>query len=247
MAVYVVSDIHGELELFLAGLDLIRFSDRDELYVIGDAIDRGDSGIEVLQYIMEHENMDLLIGNHEFLMLNSVNLQGLRSCNGSDSLLWRYGNGGDVTWKKYAMLNDEERIKLLNWLRKRFVIKVLPVKGTDYCLTHSHYKKSCENKRYHELTYGEVFSITWTSMYREDTETHNPFNVYESYDYTFITGHVPVQMVTGLNELKALKNENMIDIDGGCSCGHEQGINNGLIFLRLDDMQEFPVAWASLE
>ena len=190
MAVYVVSDIHGELELFLAGLDLIRFSDRDELYVIGDAIDRGDSGIEVLQYIMEHENMDLLIGNHEFLMLNSVNLQGLWSCNGPDALLWRYGNGGDATWKKYTMLNDEERSKLLTWLKKRFVIKVIPVKGTDYCLTHSHYKKSCENKRYHQLTYGEVFSITWTSMYRKDTETHNPFNVYESYDYTYSTDDV---------------------------------------------------------
>ena len=46
------------------------------LYVIGDAIDRGPDGIKILEYIKKHENMDLILGNHEFLMLNSVPIDG---------------------------------------------------------------------------------------------------------------------------------------------------------------------------
>ena len=57
MAVYAVSDLHGQLDVFLKGLKEIEFSDRDELYVIGDAVDRGPAGIEILQYIKDHENL----------------------------------------------------------------------------------------------------------------------------------------------------------------------------------------------
>ena len=38
---YVMSDIHGEYEKYLKMLDLIGFRDEDELYVLGDVIDRG--------------------------------------------------------------------------------------------------------------------------------------------------------------------------------------------------------------
>ena len=39
------------------------------LYVIGDAIDRGPEGVKILEYIKLHNNMELIIGNHEFMML----------------------------------------------------------------------------------------------------------------------------------------------------------------------------------
>lgn len=40
--IYCVSDIHGELDKLERMLELIRFSDADHLYIIGDVIDRGD-------------------------------------------------------------------------------------------------------------------------------------------------------------------------------------------------------------
>ena len=45
MAVYAVSDLHGQYDTFINGLENIGFGDSDELYMIGDAIDRGPDGI----------------------------------------------------------------------------------------------------------------------------------------------------------------------------------------------------------
>ena len=39
-----MSDIHGELDKFEQMLELIRFSDEDHLYILGDVIDRGAMG-----------------------------------------------------------------------------------------------------------------------------------------------------------------------------------------------------------
>ena len=49
MATYAVGDLHGQYDTFAAGLEKIGFQDSDQLYVIGDAIDRGDDGIKILQ------------------------------------------------------------------------------------------------------------------------------------------------------------------------------------------------------
>ncbi len=43
------------------------------------------------------------------------------------------------------------------------------------------------------------------------------------------------------NELKIYEKGNFIDIDGACGLGYHQGFHNGALFLRLDDMEVFPV------
>ncbi len=50
---YIMADIHGMYELYLAMLEKIRFSPEDVLYVLGDAIDRGRDGIRILQDFMK--------------------------------------------------------------------------------------------------------------------------------------------------------------------------------------------------
>ena len=39
--IYVMSDLHGQYNAFLKMLELINFTDEDELYILGDIIDRG--------------------------------------------------------------------------------------------------------------------------------------------------------------------------------------------------------------
>ena len=51
MSIYVMSDIHGEADLFHAMLEQIGFSESDTLYILGDVIDRGPDGIALLQEI----------------------------------------------------------------------------------------------------------------------------------------------------------------------------------------------------
>lgn len=53
-----ISDIHGELDKFERMLELIRFSDPNQIYIIGNVIDRGAMGVDVLCKIMEAPNID---------------------------------------------------------------------------------------------------------------------------------------------------------------------------------------------
>ena len=47
--IYVMSDLHGEYDKYLAMLKKIKFSDADELYILGDVVDRGKKPVEILQ------------------------------------------------------------------------------------------------------------------------------------------------------------------------------------------------------
>lgn len=53
-----MSDLHGEFEKFLNMLDEIEFSSNDKLVILGDVIDRGLESVPLLQYIMQHKNME---------------------------------------------------------------------------------------------------------------------------------------------------------------------------------------------
>ena len=46
---YVTGDIHGCFDKFMKLLKKIKFSEKDNLYIIGDVIDRGPKPIETLQ------------------------------------------------------------------------------------------------------------------------------------------------------------------------------------------------------
>ena len=247
MSIYAVSDLHGQFNTFLKGLDKIGFTDDDLLYVIGDAIDRGPDGIKLLQYIKDHDNMDLLLGNHEFMMLHSVNPDGEACCDGNDAELWLDYNGGRYTYAEYESLDTEDRQALLAWLNERYIIKTLDVGKNHFCLTHSYYDQRFENKKYSEMSYDDVWDIVWKSIYRNDLYTHGR-NIYPNYDYTFVTGHVPVQIVmeeyAGLpdpNMLWPYENGNLINIDGGCGLRLCADLKNGALFYRLDDKKTFPI------
>ena len=69
MAVYVMSDLHGNYEGFMSILEQIHFSEADELYVDGDIVDRGRGGIKILQYMMMQPNIYPIIGNHEYALM----------------------------------------------------------------------------------------------------------------------------------------------------------------------------------
>ncbi|KQL50829.1 serine/threonine protein phosphatase [Heyndrickxia shackletonii] len=53
--IIVISDIHGELELFQRLLDKVQFSKEDYLIINGDLCEKGSNSMGVVQYIMELE------------------------------------------------------------------------------------------------------------------------------------------------------------------------------------------------
>ena len=53
---YVMSDIHGNFNKYIEMLNLINFTEEDELYILGDIFDRGSQPLDILEHIMKHKN-----------------------------------------------------------------------------------------------------------------------------------------------------------------------------------------------
>ena len=65
-----MSDIHGNTKRFDSVLSQIDLKPEDTLYILGDVVDRYPDGIAILQRIMKMPNVKMLLGNHEYMMLN---------------------------------------------------------------------------------------------------------------------------------------------------------------------------------
>ena len=66
---YFISDMHGEYGLFLALLKKIGFSKKDQMYICGDIVDKGEHSIALAKYISSCPNMHCIVGNHELSFL----------------------------------------------------------------------------------------------------------------------------------------------------------------------------------
>ena len=73
MAVYVISDIHGEYDKFVELLDRIGLKKTDTLYILGDILDRGPRPVSVIEKLMEMPNVIPIVGNHEFMAMTCLN------------------------------------------------------------------------------------------------------------------------------------------------------------------------------
>mgnify|MGYP004631262693 CR=1 FL=1 len=69
---YALGDIHGKWEAYHTAIEMT--SSQDRVIILGDVIDRGRDGIKILQDIMQRENVEFILGNHEFMMLEALNV-----------------------------------------------------------------------------------------------------------------------------------------------------------------------------
>ena len=65
MKVAVFSDIHGNYEALTSIYDDIKNNNIDEIIFLGDAIGLGPQPIKCLEFIMNHPDIKMVIGNHE--------------------------------------------------------------------------------------------------------------------------------------------------------------------------------------
>ena len=78
--IYVLSDIHGNMENFKSILKQIDLQPEDTLYVLGDVIDRYPDGIKIIRMIMAMPNVKMLLGNHEYMMLVALTAPYIHGC-----------------------------------------------------------------------------------------------------------------------------------------------------------------------
>lgn len=215
MSTYCMSDIHGEYDRYIDMLMLINFTDEDTLYIIGDVIDRGKRGVDILLDIMGRPNVRLLMGNHERMCIDDL---GPISVYGGRQL-WQ-SNGGSVTrsdllYKRSAA----ERGKIIRYLMKLPDYIEITVNGKDFVLVHGFPSE-------------DPFDRIWE---RPEVNCKEPVP-----GKTVIIGHTPTVFLKGDNgePFSIWYGEGIIDID--CGCGHKSELRR-LACLRLDDMKEFYV------
>lgn len=74
---YALGDIHGYKEPYDTALQMIK--PEDSLVLLGDVIDRGPNGIDILQDLMRRKvntpesNITFILGNHEKMMFDALN------------------------------------------------------------------------------------------------------------------------------------------------------------------------------
>jgi serine/threonine protein phosphatase 1 len=225
---YVMSDCHDRYDLFLEMLEKIQFSGEDQLWFLGDAIDRGNGdGIKILQHIRSVPNIHMLLGNHEHMMLQAL-ADGTPDVAGS----WIY-NGGRSTLKALGNLSPEERTTLVRWMAGLPVEAYVEVDGRKFYLVHGWPGDS-------------PWDMVWGRPRNGDEK--NPVS-----DCTLIVGHTPVYILACGNRglegyilymnrqglpLRIFHGKEFIDLD--CGCGHDYPCCR-LSCLRLEDMEEFYV------
>ena len=213
--IYVMSDIHGRKDRFDDVLKQIQLTAQDTLYILGDVIDRNSDGIAILKYIMGKPNIKMLLGNHEYMMLNALKSK-------SEMSIW-YRNGGNVTHNRWKKQRISTREQILNYIESLPIMHEFELNSKRYRLVHG---KSPSKKRLAYLSMVELKDeILWDRVNAKDTGFD---------DVTVVFGHTPTIYYQDDMPLRIWHKEYLIGID--CGAAYLYG---RLACLRLDDMKEF--------
>lgn len=119
MARYAIGDIQGCYKQFIRLLDVINFNyGTDELYLVGDLVNRGPESLKVLLWMYRHSDKVVnVLGNHDIYLL--ARYYGVTKASHDDTLS--------------QVLNHKKVVKLIEWLKRCSLIHELP----DYILVHA--------------------------------------------------------------------------------------------------------------
>ena len=144
--IYVMSDLHGAFNRYIAMLEKIDFGADDELYVIGDVVDRGAEPIKVLQYMMTRQNIIPIMGNHEVMALDglkllsgdiSTDIVNHLSSEQLEMMSAWIKIGATSTIKGFTALGSNEQTKILEYISGFLPYKKVSAGGNDYLLVHA--------------------------------------------------------------------------------------------------------------
>lgn len=232
---YTVSDIHGCYDKYRKLLKEINFSSDDILYVLGDSIDRGPDGFQVLLDMAQRPNVVSLLGNHEAMAIDAIPcaLQAIQKGKNVDLDetdaetvdLW-FSNGGEVSLADFLYLDAKQAQMAWEYLLAMPLYKEIKVGEREFVLLHGGLGNFSLSRPLEDYKSNEIL---WC---RPKAET-----VYYP-DKLLVLGHTPTQLLYGEERENALgaeffRTNSFIDIDCGCVF---QGGKLGC--LCLDTMEE---------
>ena len=231
---YVISDLHGyPLEKFRKLLEKAEFSDDDFLYILGDVIDRnGDGGVKMLCWLLEQSNIQLILGNHEAMLMScefvfdEITDESIDAMTSEKlGILNHYMlNGGDLTLAYLRQLSKKSTEKIddiFDYLHDAPLYEAVTVGEKDFFLVHSGLDNFDKSKKLSQYSSNDFL---WCRPKINDEYFDDIITVF---------GHTPTLHYGNEYNGKIIKTKTWIDIDVGVSVGNKP------ILLRLDDFKEF--------
>ena len=232
--IFAASDLHGfPLVRFRNGLQAIGFGEDDFLYILGDVADRhGDGGAAMFRWLTVQRNVQLLMGNHEQMMLSCAEMlyDASPACVKRLSreelqvfLHWS-DNGGTATLNGFAALRqtDPESIpRILEYVSRAPYYAVTRAGGREFLLTHAGLGNFAPDKPIQEYTAEELL---WNRPSPEDEYFDDVMTVF---------GHTPTILYGPEYAGKIMRTRTWCNIDVNTRT-HDR-----IAVLRLDDMKEF--------
>lgn len=238
MSVYVSSDLHGDLIKFKSLLKLISFQvNKDILYVLGDVLDRGPKGIELLSYIREYSDgensvIQIIKGNHE--LFAEMYIEGKLAKD--NWIKW----GGKQTATQIDQMTEGERINLLTYLKslKHYVV-VERDNGQDWVLSHSgiHLDFLVEDENGIDVVQSieEAIANNEFEYLITNDLIYAPRSVLDRLNQYLVIGHIPVIFMND-GSIQIIKRKQYMCIDTGAGY---RNLGGNMSIYRLEDGQEF--------
>ena len=227
---YVISDLHGyPFDKFLELLEKAKFSDGDTLYIIGDVVDRGKDGVKYLLWFLEQQNVKLILGNHEKMMLKNpavfdkFSMNFLLNPTNEQRInlgIWK-ANGAEPTIKGLMGIEYEQRQAIYEYVSQAPMYLEITVNGKDYILVHSGLRDYHPCKELSEYSENDL-------LWHRPELTERYFD-----DKMVVFGHTPTWAYGEEYEGKIIITDTWIDIDAGAGAGYLP------VLLRLDDRKQF--------
>ncbi len=230
--IYVMSDIHGEYDKYKAMLEKIGFGDDDELFVLGDVVDRGEKSVELLKDMSTRANVYPIMGNHDFMALDLLKKliveiteenfdQQINAEIISEVMSWQQ-NGGEPTMAGFKRLDKEDREALVDYLSEFAYYEIVQIKDKLFILVHSGLGNFSLDKDLDD------YDIEELAFLRADYDT----KYFENDKIFIVSGHTPTLAITGKAEIYHSHNNICIDCGATFASGK-------LACLCLDTMEEF--------
>jgi serine/threonine protein phosphatase 1 len=221
---YVIGDIHGCYKSLKTLLEeIVRLNKDDELYFVGDLIDRGPSAKEVIDYLLSLQEQGYHIyavkGNHEEMLLDAYvyhtpDKYRLWMFNGAAETLSSYGI--DSYRFDNEMVTKEIPDEHIDFMRKLPYYFDLE----DYIIVHAGV-----NFRSSE-PFEDKHSMVWCR------DCHNDLAL--SGNRVIVHGHTPLPLEI-INQMTSSKEATQINVDAGCVYRGYAGLGN-LLALDIDHL-----------
>ena len=208
--IFVISDLHGQYDLFLKLLEKINLKREDLLVIMGDICDRGEKSYEIYMKCMKMMklgyNLKFILGNHEDMLLEDLeNDYPLRY----ETEFSIYRNSKYFNKKSMEEWYEENFFKEIKWLVKWLKNCPLVISGNENIFVHAGLDLQTKLEKQERET------ILWT---REEfwIDEESVLEEYRSKNIYF--GHTP-----NINGRISEKTDKIWDIDCGAFFTHFLG------------------------